>query len=242
MKKTKLIALTMAVAIMMMGAGYAIWSDQVFLDTTIRTGDFDMQITKATVRTGYRQADNEVHHWHHFDWTDGNSSDNVTYDANTAVVELKDLYPGGVVQVDMTTTNNGTIPAKLASVNVQFLGGNADLFNSLLAKTTYKVDINGDKVMDYNDNVQRPWQPIQTAMNTFVSDTINNNIVVEPEGWLSLGLDDEDGCIQFKLSEDAPNALQNQSVRFKMTFNWEQWTTNPNSNPYHDYGGDGDLQ
>ncbi|NYB74275.1 hypothetical protein HZF24_08970 [Sedimentibacter hydroxybenzoicus DSM 7310] len=249
MKKTKLIALIMVISIMMVGAGYAAWSEQIFVDTTIKTGNFNMEITKATVRTGERQDDNLSHEWHHFDWTKGNSKNDVTInqDGNSVEVELRNLYPGGVVQFDMTTTNNGTIPAKLKSVNVQYLDGNKSLLNSLKAKTTWKVDINGDGKIEPmgkfgNGHVDGKWHPVQSALSVLVDDLNNYNIVIEPKGSLSLGLDDEDGCIQFKLDENAKNALQDQTVKFKLTFNWEQWTTDPNSNPYTNYGGDGDIQ
>jgi hypothetical protein len=244
MKRTKILALVLAVSVMLMGAGYAAWSDQLFLDTTVRTGNFDMQITKATTRTGDDQARNESHNWHSYDWT---HSGPVTFNANEATVEFVDLYPGGVVQVDMTTKNMGTIPAKLKSIEVQFLGGNGDLFNRLQAQTSWKADINGDNTQDDYEHVEqwKYWRNIPEALNKLVESTNNNNIVIEPKGWMSFGDGTEEGCIQFKLDPNAGNEFQNQSCRFKIVFNWEQWATDPNANPYdgdNGYGGDGDLQ
>lgn len=255
MKRTRFIALALVVAIMLMGAGYAAWSDRVFLDTTIRTGNFDMQITEVSARTGnngLRQAANATHGWHWFDWTAQNNS-NIGIDVNktTATVELLDLYPGGVVQVDMKTKNMGTIPAKLSSINVEYLGGNSDLFYSLLAKSTWKADVDGAGYVQnaagskWSHVLPAEWLPLQAAMDKLVADTVTKNLIIEPNGYFALGLDEEneEGCIQFKLAESAGNALQNQSVRFKVTFNWDQWTTTPNaSNSYLIYGGDGDLQ
>lgn len=245
MKKTRFIALSLAVALMLVGAGYALWSDQTFLNTTVRTGNFDMQITKATTRTGDNQRQNEAHDWHSYDWT---HSGTVSHNANSATVEFIDLYPGGMVQVDLTTVNNGTIPAKLKSIDVDFLGGNEELFNLLRAQTSWKADINGDGIQDDWAHVEwgrENWRGLQGALNALVDNTKSTNLVIEPKGWFALGDGTEDGCIKIKLDSRSGNEFQNQSCRFKITFNWEQWASNPNDNPYdgeNGYGGDGDLQ
>lgn len=247
MKKIKLLVLASVVATAMMGAGYAAWTDATVLSTTVRTGNFNMEITKATTRTGDNQEANEAHDWHQYDWTHSNS---VVYTPTEATVDLKDIYPGGIVQVDMTTVNNGTIPAKLASVNLEFLGGNRAVFNALKAQTSWKADINGDGSQDKYEHVDgwRSYKPLNEALIDLVASTTHNNVVIEPKGWFSLGDGEEPGCITIKLDENAGNELQNQYCQFKITFNWEQWTTNPNDNPYNasptlpGYGGDGDLQ
>lgn len=244
MKKTKVIALVLCAAIMLMGAGYAAWSDQVFLNTTVRTGNFAMEITKATMRTGSNQAQNEVHDWHSYDWTRSGAVSNT---ATTATVEFLDMYPGGMVQVDMTTQNKGTIPAKLKSIDLEFVGGNQDLFNLLLAQTSWKADITGDGTQDDWEHVEqfKTWRALPLALDKLVESTNANNLVIEPNGWFALGDGTEDGCIKFKLDPSADNTFQNQSCKFKITFNWEQWATDPNANPYdgtNGYGGDGDLQ
>ncbi|MTI48860.1 hypothetical protein [Sporosalibacterium faouarense] len=245
MKKTKFLALALAVAVMLMGAGYAAWSNQTFLTTTVRTGNFKMEITDTSIRTGDRQEANEAHDWHEYDWTHGG---NVDHNATSAVVEFNDLYPGGTVQVDMTTTNNGTIPAKLKSAKVEYLSGNEDLFNLLLGQTSWKADINGDGSKDDWDHVEwnrENWRGLQGALNALVANINDHNAVIEPGGWLSLGDGEENGCIKIKLDPDAGNEFQNKNVKFKITFNWEQWTTDPTENPYdgdNGYGGDGDVQ
>ncbi len=241
MKKTKLIALTMAVAIMLMGAGYAIWSDQVFLDTTVRTGKFDMAITSLTTRTGDREDANLAHKWHQYDWT---HSGEKSFNANQATVEFLDLYPGGVVQLDMMMKNLGTIPAKLVSVDVEQIGGNEKLYEYLQANTTWKADIDGKAEPNEEDkygHVNKQWYSVDGAMEALVADLTKNNIIIEPNRWLKLGDDTEAGCIYFRLNPDAENDLQNKSVKLKFTFNWEQWASDSDSNPYTNYGGNGDF-
>jgi hypothetical protein len=251
--KKKFLALTMASAIMLMGAGYAAWSDSTSLTSTVNTGKFDMQITDASLRTGSNQSQNQVHNWHKYDWT---KSGTVSHTSSSVIASFDNLYPGGVVQVDSTTKNMGTVPAKLASVTVEYLDGNRNLFNLLRAQTSWKADITGDGTQDKYAHVEdfTTWRGLQDAMNQLVASTTSNNLVIEPKGWFALGDGTEDGCIQIKLDPGAGNEFQNQSCRFKITFNWDQWASDPNSNPYDanadsskgdvlpGYGGDGDLQ
>lgn len=249
MKKTRFIALVLVVAMMLVGAGYAAWTDQVFVTSTVRTGNFDVEITKATVRSGDNDAQNYAHNpaWSHYDWT---HTGTVTHNANEAIVEFKDLYPGGCIQLDMTTTNKGTIPAKLKSIDVQFLGGNGALYNALQAQTSWKANITGDgtdveKWAHVNNWAN--WYGIERELEQeLVASLAANNIVIEPKGWLSFDSNDETdsepGCILFRLDPNVGNEYQNQSCVFKVTFNWEQWSTTPGSDPYTEFGGDGDKQ
>lgn len=252
MKKSKFIALALVVAIMMIGAGYAIWNEELFLTTTVKTGKFDMEITGIGTRTGDDQKKNEAHDWHKYDWTHAvKANTKVLPGGNSAIVEFKDLYPGGVVQVDMKFENKGTIPAKLKSATVEFLGGDEELFNLLRAQTTWKADANGDNEKDKWAHVNQDWWTVQGALNKLVESTNKQNLVIEPGGWFTLGAEsddmEEDNCILFKLHPNAGNDFQNKSCRFKITFDWEQWASDPTANPYNDgalpgYGGDGDIQ
>ena len=46
MKRTKLLALILVVALMLVGAGYAAWTDVIVHNTTINTGEFDIIFTR----------------------------------------------------------------------------------------------------------------------------------------------------------------------------------------------------
>lgn len=102
MKKTKLIALTMVIAMMLIGAGYAAWTETLVIDTTVKTGELDVNFSKAWV---------------------GNNSDYVTgiieIDKETnkiATATLENLYPGAHVNTICIIKNDGSIPAKLENV------------------------------------------------------------------------------------------------------------------------------
>lgn len=105
MKKQKVIAVALAAAITVMGAGYAGWTETVTINNTVETGKLSVALANGTVSV-----------------TDGTSdvSDSlsrtaeaiavVTGDANVANVEVTNLYPGAVVTVTIPVTNDGTIP------------------------------------------------------------------------------------------------------------------------------------
>lgn len=247
MRKTRFIAMVLVVALMLVGAGYAAWSDQVFLKTTVRTGNFNMEVTKAGLRTGDNDSQNYAHNppWSQYDWTHSGDIDIVN--GNTVEVEFLDLYPGGVVHVDMTTTNKGTIPAKLKSIDVEFTGGNEELFNNLLAAVSWKADITGDGVQDKYGHVNelKFLYGVERTLEVETIEQLNDrNIVIEPGGWLSFDSNEEveeDNCIRFMLNPEAGNEFQNKNCRFKVTFNWEQWSTTPGVDNRDTYGGDGDF-
>ena len=79
-----------------------------------------MKITSAGLRAGDNDAQNYRYDppWSHYDWT--HFGEIKIVNGNSAEVEFLDLYPGGVVHVDMTTANKGTVPARLKSIQGEF--------------------------------------------------------------------------------------------------------------------------
>lgn len=55
--KKKFLALTMASAVMLMGAGYAYWTDTLNITNTVSTGKFDVMITDAHTGGGTSRAE-----------------------------------------------------------------------------------------------------------------------------------------------------------------------------------------
>lgn len=48
MKKTKLMALVLVVALMLMGVGYAAWTDKIEVDSTVTTGKMSVKVSEAS--------------------------------------------------------------------------------------------------------------------------------------------------------------------------------------------------
>lgn len=247
MRKTRFIALALAVAVMLMGAGYALWSDKTVVTTTVKTGNFNMDITSASIRTGDMELANERMGWHWYDWTHGDYHRDVKISDNkkSVVIEARDLYPGGAFRFDMRVKNNGTIPAKIKSIDVEKLYESKEgLFDLMGAKYTWNIDVDSDGNYDHlHFGGGNNWRSIQNSMNHLVASASNMNLVIEPGDSIGFGSEDEPGCIEFKLDPSAGNEYQNQRCVFKITFNWEQWASDPAANPYPYYGnyGDGDI-
>ena len=164
MKKTKLLALIMVVAIMLTGAGYAFWSDVLVIDTRVTTGEFDVQFidSKLSVREIGKAADGTTTVWNKpAEWL--GKPDNIQTNGklfhkisavgpeknNKLEVAFSNLYPGSEVRLDATIKNTGTIPAKVKEVIVSEFTGtkNKKLANKLTAivSATHK-DVDGDEI------------------------------------------------------------------------------------------------
>lgn len=126
----------MVFAIMLMGVGYAAWTDKITVNTTVATGEFDVDFTKVTSRA-INEADIynlpsliEVNAA-----LDENASDNGD-PADRITVNVANLYPGASFEVIADVTNNGTIPAFLDKVYVS--GAEHSFFELLQVVIKYK--------------------------------------------------------------------------------------------------------
>ena len=98
MKRTKLLALTLVVAIMMMGAGYAYWSEVLTIGATVDTGELDVIFVDPT------NNDNESYY-------QPNSDAHPEEDAHFMNVTFNDVYPGAKTDLIFNMENIGTIGA-----------------------------------------------------------------------------------------------------------------------------------
>lgn len=121
MKKTRFLALVLVVAIMMMGAGYAYWKEELQINTTVKTGDLDFKFNKAKVV----MSEDTVQH----SKAKGNA---VMYEhyPHYLEVDLENLYPGAEFTIDFTLKNTGDMDAKVN--NFTFNAGNWELNDNLL--------------------------------------------------------------------------------------------------------------
>lgn len=109
MKKTKLLALTLAVAIMLVGAGYAYWSEDASIKNAVTTGELEFAfrnpVTKQETLLSVPSAN-------------VNNSDN-----NILDVKWDNVSPGAYYELYVGLQNTGTIDAGITNFDVI---GNAD--------------------------------------------------------------------------------------------------------------------
>ena len=105
MKKAKLLIAVLVCAVMMMGVGYAWWTDTITLAGTAKTGNMNViftaaSVTKASYVTGTTAVD--------------------TGDTKKVTFTLENLYPGATATINNTVKNAGTIPVKFDQATVKF--------------------------------------------------------------------------------------------------------------------------
>lgn len=131
MKRTKFIALALVVAVMLMGAAYAAWTDRLDVNTTIGTGELSVRFLGphqtgqdeywASPRMFYLDL---VGHegdgiWN---WASATTNDlftaDVDYSDKVMTFTFGNMYPGTRAAGKYTIENNGTIPAVIDNVDV----------------------------------------------------------------------------------------------------------------------------
>ncbi len=127
MKKAKLIALTLVVAIMMVGAGYAYWSDSVNINGTVNTGEFKVEFINGSV--GY------VDHGESgaTNYTTLTEPILTNTDPNTARLAISNMYPGKEVTYTLKVKNKGSIPAVFKDASVSYKGSDSRSLKKLMA-------------------------------------------------------------------------------------------------------------
>ena len=97
MKKPKMLVATLAAGVMLMGAGYAYWTQDLTITNTVSTGylDFTMANVGATVS----------------EYASVVSSGVDATDKNKVNIAVKDMYPGATAKITFDVNNTGTLKA-----------------------------------------------------------------------------------------------------------------------------------
>ncbi len=109
MKKIVILALTLVLALGATGVGYALWSDTLYLEGTINTGEVDTCIVSIAsddigIDPGYQK--------------DVASTAVAIVDCKTATVTVTNGYPSYENYVHFTTSILGTVPVILENIIV----------------------------------------------------------------------------------------------------------------------------
>lgn len=102
MKKSRILAFSLIVMVMLMGAGYAAWTDTLNINNTVKTGNLDVNFSEnpgVVFNTDNAGVAKVV------------VSETVA-SGNEATVKLENLYPGATATVTIPVKNDGSIPVK----------------------------------------------------------------------------------------------------------------------------------
>ena len=158
MKKIKYLVLSMVVAIALVGAGYAAWTDNILINTQVNTGMLDLSYVDiadelvlpeyVTGNVGYAQDQSGDNDW------------------DKAKVTLSNLYPGAKASVMLKIQNNSTIPVKMnaiTDVRSENWGLNGVNFAQIGACVRF-YDANGTALaFDNTTTYANPWEPAHLA-------------------------------------------------------------------------------
>lgn len=138
MKRTKFLALALVVAVMLMGAGYAWWTDELVINSTVTTGEVDLQFD-ANLEDLLFNEDNE-----------GVAYGEITYseDNKAANIVMENLYPGAEAKADLKIINTSTIPVRLQSLVFQSDNGSEDAQELENLQLMVKIDYDGEEGFD----------------------------------------------------------------------------------------------
>lgn len=147
MRKTRFLAMILVVSLMLMGAGYAAWTDQVVISNTVATGNLDVELQSGGVVAVNDTLTNRT-----AEYVINKDSDQ---ENDLATVTITNLYPGAEATVTIPVKNIGTIPVKLDTVIENYDDANANYSLTPITapaglnvnesgNITYKVTVNND--------------------------------------------------------------------------------------------------
>ncbi len=108
MKKSRFIALIMVVAMMLMGAGYAQWTDLLTVEAEVCTGDMNVEFTGEGGTWVW--CNGEISEWATTTYT--------SIDGKTETITYGNIYPGAKLEYLTKIKNTGTIPVEIEQVMI----------------------------------------------------------------------------------------------------------------------------
>lgn len=194
MKKIRLLIASIVCALMLMGVGYAAWTQSVHVNATATAGELNVRLVNGQSEGAWKiTGSDEIANWA----IAGN-------DGKTLTLKFDRLYPGAKAAISGTLKNNGNLPAKLSGCIVSNVTGyrssvdnGPDLYNYLQASI---YENTGFVALETFFNTIPSYQ-------SYVTISGNESLQVPP--------------IYLKLADDAPSYLQGKNVEFSVEFVFE---------------------
>lgn len=110
MKNRKMIITAITIAIMLLGTGYAYWTETLTINNTVSTGYLDVKFIDADA---WDFDDSETFS-HRSNLVIAHKT--IAADGQSIALTVDNLYPGSGASLDFLVENTGTIPAKIGTV------------------------------------------------------------------------------------------------------------------------------
>jgi hypothetical protein len=222
MKKMKILALALMTSLMLMGAGYAAWADDLVINNTVATGELNVNFVKDDTYPSARGAEYVIP-----------SVQIVDEKEHTVQVSLTNLYPGSWAAFRVKGINSGTIPAMLDNFQVEF-NGDEELLPYLTYEAGLTIDTNGDNVIDNKtDKFSGKLENIASEFNAKINSLSDAKLEPNGKGNFCLNIPEEDAedldgdgskekYIIIHFDENAPLSTEKKTLTFTFTTNFKQ--------------------
>ena len=114
MKKTRFIALVLVVALALMGAGYAAWTDKLCVETKVKTGYLDVDFVKIDKYEHSKCITTEQKILP----MPGDGEDYPNGSKDFAEIKINNMFPGQKVKYKLSLKNEGTLGALLEQIKL----------------------------------------------------------------------------------------------------------------------------
>lgn len=129
MKKTRVLALALIVALVLLGAGYAAWNDTLTINTIANTGNLNVEFVDSAFN-GTRKAPLFIKN---LEMDERYLETDIKKDSPESItVTINKLYPGSGVLYDALLENKGTVPAVIDKVELVWDNHNQKLEDNLI--------------------------------------------------------------------------------------------------------------
>lgn len=223
MKKVRFLALSLVVAVALMGAGYAYWTDTLTINNTVSTGELKVEFT-----------DNQ-----HYPKVSGTNEYVETFinqdDAKTTTVTVGNLHPGTQGIFSARVDNLGTIPAKFDNVKIDIekdeLGGNLAIIGGVIKYKKDQVSGNVEErsfscygVENLEATINTALTGLQLEPDEYIKFDLPASMYTQVQELVPEYVPTEGNSIYFILpkSIDNDDNAENKEVKFDITLNWKQ--------------------
>jgi predicted ribosomally synthesized peptide with SipW-like signal peptide len=227
MKSTKFIAGALVAGMMLTGAGYAYWTDQVSISNTVSTGEmkveFDEDFLGSEIFPLQLDADTAGENY---------IESEISQTAKTLSVNIGNMYPGSMSLLASKVENKGSIPAVLDDVDVTFSTPNPTLNSDVIAAGGYihfnknNQIIGGDFFLGTLGNLESELNGMLDTVRLEPGDYILFDIPEEYKDEVAAEIPaynpEEQNCIIFYLNHTSDDDSEKLSTAFDINLNWKQ--------------------
>ncbi|PIE76968.1 MAG: hypothetical protein CSA13_01835 [Clostridiales bacterium] len=164
MNNKRVLALILMVAVMLMGAGYAMWTEELNVNTTVTSGELDISFQEAEVTTTCKYTE---------------SSATISPDGNTLALEASQLYPTASIGYSVQLKNDGTVGA--------LVDENGFKYDMVIQRDfATEQDFNGMTYQELKDALSD--RGIELNYDKLANPDFGDNKVLEPEHFKEITL------------------------------------------------------